>query len=83
MGSFVTSTPANIFAVSDLPEATQSQYQTALNGKYDSFATLLGQEFGILGIPAVSARETLSVTVPATAASFQVLAGGLGSGDRR
>ena len=73
-------------AFADLPSETQGQFMPGFNGKYDGFLNLINQELAILGVPIPPIPEvstiswTLSVNVPAAAASIQILAGGVGSG---
>ncbi|MBH2009864.1 MAG: hypothetical protein I8H71_09225 [Xanthomonadaceae bacterium] len=70
----------NPMAVSSLPQETQLQFVPALSGTYDAFLSLVNQELVVLGIPIRQNKQSYSVTVPDSAASIQILAGGLGSG---
>ncbi|MBC7600307.1 MAG: hypothetical protein H7238_15000 [Polaromonas sp.] len=67
-------------AVSSLPQQTQLQFVPALSSEFDAFLSLVNQELVILGIPIQQAKQSYSIAVPASAASIQILAGGLGSG---
>ena len=65
---------------SKLPAATQSLFIAGLCGKYDCFMSLINQELVILGVPIRQNTQTYSIALPSSAASMQILAGGIGSG---
>lgn len=66
--------------ISSLPATTQQQFISAVSGTYDGFLSLVNQEFVVLGIPIQQDKQNFTLTVPSSAASIQILAGGLGSG---
>jgi hypothetical protein len=70
----------NPIALSSLPQQTQLQFVPSLSGTFDAFLSLVNQELVILGIPIRQNKQSYSITVPDSAASIQILAGGLGSG---
>lgn len=65
---------------SKLPAATQSLFVAGLCGTYDCFMSLINQELVILGVPIRQNTQTYSIALPSSAASMQILAGGIGSG---
>ncbi|MHB1123949.1 MAG: twin-arginine translocation signal domain-containing protein [Ramlibacter sp.] len=69
--------------LSDLPITIQPQFKGELSGPYDGFLSLVNQEFVVLGIPIKQDEQRFTVQVPDQAASFQILAGGLGTGSNR
>ena len=66
--------------LSHLPITTQQQFKGELSGPYDGFLSLVNQEMVVLGIPIKQDEQRFTVQVPDQAASFQILAGGLGTG---
>jgi hypothetical protein len=52
----------------------------SMNGTYDAFVGVTGQEFVILGIPVDASRTRFSVKLPPQAASLVLLASGIGVG---
>ena len=67
-------------AYSDLPANNQQPFVQSLSGTYDCYLGLVGQEFVIFGVPLRQFSESYTITLPASAASIQILSGGLGSG---
>lgn len=70
-------------AFADLPISIKQQFKGELSGDHDCFLSLVNQEFVVLGIPIKQDQQRFSVEVPDMAASFQILAGGLGTGTNR
>jgi len=67
-------------AFADLPITIRQQFKGELSGTYDCFLSLINQEFVVLGIPIQQDQQRFGIQVPEMAASFQILAGGLGTG---
>ena len=73
-------------ALAELPADIRGQFSTGFNGTYDGFLTLLNQPFAVMGIPfpeipvVAENHWSFTVRVPESAASIQILSGGLGSG---
>lgn len=72
----------NPIAFSALPAAIQSQFNARLSGTYDCFVQVLNQEFVLLGVPISSQSFTQTINLPDSAASVQLLAGGMGHGSK-
>jgi len=66
--------------LADLTIEIRQQFKGELSGPYDGFLSLVNQEFVVLGIPLKQDEQRFTVKVPQAAASFQILAGGLGTG---
>lgn len=60
--------------------SSTTPFITSLSGKYDAFLNIVNQEFVLLGIPVSQDSQDFTVNVPDGAASFQILASGLGRG---
>ncbi|HYF18482.1 MAG TPA: hypothetical protein VEA40_11500 [Ramlibacter sp.] len=72
----------NKIALKDLSQANRDDFALpALNGTYDAFVGILNPEFVVLGIPVKVNQVPFSVRIPEVAHSFEILAGGLGTGD--
>ncbi|MBE0612986.1 MAG: hypothetical protein IH604_04885 [Burkholderiales bacterium] len=73
-------------AIADLPLEIQGQFETRLNGTHDGFISILNQPFAVLGIPlpeipvVAENHWSFTVKVPESAASIQILSGGIGTG---
>jgi hypothetical protein len=70
----------NPIAFSSLPADTQTQFLPAVSGTYDCFLSLVNQELVVLGVPIRQNVQTFNIALPPSAASIQILAGGLGHG---
>lgn len=70
----------NPIAMSALPKPIQQQFTDTLSGTYDCFLDMINQELVILGIPCKQDLQTFNISVPDSAASIQIIAGGLGRG---
>ena len=70
----------NPIARSSLPSDTQAQFISELSGTHDCFMSIVNQELVIFGIPINQDKQNFTLSVPSSAASVQILCGGLGHG---
>lgn len=67
---------------SSLPADIKSQFNDRLSSGSDCFIQMLNQELVILGIPIESQSVSKTINLPDSAASVQLLAGGMGHGSK-